>query len=483
MFLGWIANFTNQALQNPVVQKVMAFSPAWTPERIMISIIAFTFFIYFWDTYLSYRQHCVLKTKTSVPPELAGVLDQATFTKARLYSLDKSTFQFVCSLWEQIFQTVVLLYGGIPLLWSLSGRVIAHFGYGREHEVTQTVVFALIGSLINAVIDLPFSMYLTFVIEEKHGFNKQTLGFYFKDKLKKFIVIQAVTSPILACIIHIVKIGGDYFFIILWAFCVVISLVILTVYADYIAPLFDKFTPLPDGSLRTRIEKLAESIDFPLKKLFVVEGSKRSAHSNAYFYGFYKNKRIVLFDTLLEDYTPLNKETNEKETEEKSAEEETKEEKGHKKTGCNEDEVLAVLAHELGHWKLNHVLKNLVIMQVNMFLCFAVFALLYKNRTLFEAFGFYDQRPIIVGLLIIFQYVFSPYNEVLSFLMTVLSRRFEFEADAFAKILNKAADLRSALVKLNRDNLGFPVHDWLFSAWHHSHPPLLQRIRALGKID
>ncbi|CAL1273872.1 unnamed protein product [Larinioides sclopetarius] len=226
----------------------------------------------------------------------------------------------------------------------------------------------------------------------------------------------------------------------------------MTVYADFIAPLFDKFTPLPEGTLRTRIEELAKSISFPLKKLYVVEGSKRSSHSNAYFYGFYKNKRIVLFDTLI-------------------------------KTGCNNDEILAVLAHELGHWKLNHVLKNLIIAQVNLFLCFAVFALLFKNSSLYAAFGFHDQQPVIVGLVVIFQYVFSPYNEVLSFLMTALSRRFEFQADAFAKVLNKAADLRSALIKLNRDNLGFPVYDWLYSTWHHSHPPLLERIHALGKLD
>ncbi|GBN85530.1 CAAX prenyl protease 1 [Araneus ventricosus] len=251
--------------------------------------------------------------------------------------------------------------------------------------------------------------------------------------------------------------------------------VLSTVYADFIAPLFDKFTPLPEGTLRARIEELAQSINFPLKKLYVVEGSKRSAHSNAYFYGFFKNKRIVLFDTLMEDYTPLNKE------EDKS--EENKDEKPKQKTGCNNDEILAVLAHELGHWKLNHVLKNLTIAQVNLFLCFAVFALLYKNSTLYAAFGFHDQQPVIVGLVVIFQYVFSPYNEVLSFLMTALSRRFEFQADAFAKVLNKAADLRGALIKLNRDNLGFPVYDWLYSTWHHSHPPLLERIHALGKLD
>ncbi|KAF8778713.1 CAAX prenyl protease 1 homolog [Argiope bruennichi] len=461
-------------LDVPVIKDLMQL-PAWTPVQIMNAIIAFTWAVYIWETYLSYRQYKVYNSIRSIPPELAGVMDQVTFNKSRLYNLDKSKFSLISSLYEQLFQTAVLVFGGIPFLWRLSGQCTSYFGYGREHEVTQTVTFALIGAIITTITDLPWNLYATFVIEERHGFNKQTLGFFFKDRIKKFIVMQAIALPLLACIIQIVKVGGDYFFIILWAFCVILSLVLMTVYADFIAPLFDKFTPLPEGPLRTRIEELAKSISFPLKKLYVVEGSKRSAHSNAYFYGFYKNKRIVLFDTLMEDYTPLNKEEDKAEG--------NKDEKPKQKTGCNNDEILAVLAHELGHWKLNHVLKNLIIVQVNLFLCFSVFALLYKNSTLYHAFGFHDQQPVIVGLVVIFQYVFLPYNEVLSFLMTVLSRRFEFQADAFAKLLNKAADLRSALIKLNKDNLGFPVYDWLYSTWHHSHPPLLERIHALGKLD
>lgn len=464
----------------PFVDRLQSLSSSVTPEGIFLFVIGFSWAVYIWETYLAFRQYTVCKKNASVPPELAGVLDHDTYNKARLYRLDKSRFSFASSLWEQIFQTVVLVYGGIPWLWAFSGYVIGRFGYGPEHEITQTVVFSLLGCLLNTAIDLPWSIYDTFMIEERHGFNKQTLGFFFKDRIKKFIVMQAIMLPILACIVHIVKIGGDYFFVYLWVFCVIMSLILMTVYADYIAPLFDKFTPLPEGPLRSAIEKLAASIDFPLKKLYVVEGSKRSAHSNAYFYGFYKNKRIVLFDTLLEDYTPIN--TDKKEGD-GAVENEEPAEKEVKKTGCKNDEVLAVLAHELGHWKLNHVLKNLVIGQVNLFLCFGVFALLFKNQTLYSAFGFHRHKPVVVGFLIIFQYIFSPYNEILSFLMTILSRRFEFQADSFAKILNKAADLRSALIKLNKDNLGFPVHDWLYSAFHHSHPPLLERIRALGKID
>uniref|UniRef100_F6U411 Ste24 endopeptidase n=1 Tax=Ornithorhynchus anatinus TaxID=9258 RepID=F6U411_ORNAN len=322
--------------------------------------------------------------------------------------------------------------------------------------------------------------------QNTHGrFRLQTLGFFVKDAIKKFVVTQCILLPVTSLLLHIIKIGGDYFFIYAWLFTLAVSLVLVTIYADYIAPLFDKFIPLPEGELKDEIEIMAKSIDFPLTKVYVVEGSKRSSHSNAYFYGFFKNKRIVLFDTLLEGYSMLASDQREASRSEPrpGAEEgdgtEVKPKVQSKKQGCRNEEVLAVLGHELGHWKLGHTVKNIIISQVNSFLCFFLFAALIGRRELFAAFGFYDSQPTLIGLMIIFQFIFSPYNELLSFGLTVLSRRFEFQADAFAKELGKAKDLYSALIKLNQDNLGFPVSDWIFSMWHYSHPPLLERLQAL----
>jgi STE24 endopeptidase len=417
--------------------------------------------------------------------------------------------------------TVILILFGMEFLWRKSADVMAHFGYNSEYEIIQSLVFTVLAMVYSTITSLPWSLYSTFVIEERHGFNKQTIGFFFKDMAKKFAVTLVIALPITAILLYIIKIGGTYFFIYAWIFVLVISLLLITVYADYIAPLFDTFTPLPDGTLRTRIEQLAASIDFPLRKLYVVEGSKRSSHSNAYFYGFHKNKRIVLFDTLLEGYKPAasttttvtsdqtrtDSTTNEKCSEDtqdnkvisheekcvdvscedihkKDSQKVVSDEKTKtdRKIGCSNEEVLAVLAHELGHWKLNHNLKNLVIGQVNTFLCFLMFALLMNQHAVYVAFGF-ESQPTLIGLLIIFQFIFSPYNELLSFCMTVLSRRFEFAADAFALQLGHAPALRSALIKLNRDNLGFPLSDWLYSTWHYSHPPLLERLAALDKTE
>uniref|UniRef100_A0A663EQG8 CAAX prenyl protease n=1 Tax=Aquila chrysaetos chrysaetos TaxID=223781 RepID=A0A663EQG8_AQUCH len=409
-------------------------------KRIFCSVLLFSWAVYLWEAFLAHRQRRVYRTTTHVPQELGQIMDSETFEKSRLYQLDKSTFSFWSGLYSEVEGTMILLCGGIPFLWNLSGQISGRAGFGPEYEIVQSLVFLLLATLFSAVTGLPWSLYNTFVIEEKHGFNQQTLGFFFKDAIKKFIVTQCILLPVTSLLLYIIKIGGDYFFIYAWLFTLVVSLVLVTIYADYIAPLFDKFIPLPEGELKQQIETMAKSIDFPLTKVYVVEGSKRSSHSNAYFYGFFKNKRIVLFDTLLEDYSALNKEPAGEDGENEETKSKTK---------------------------------------MNSFLCFFLFAVLIGRKELFAAFGFYDTQPTLIGLMIIFQFIFSPYNEVLSFCLTVLSRRFEFQADAFAKELGKAKDLYSALIKLNKDNLGFPVSDWIFSMWHYSHPPLLERLQAL----
>lgn len=451
-------------------------------DKIFYAVLVFSWTVYIWEAYLAYRQRKIYRTTMHVPTELGKIMDSETFEKSRLYQLDKSNFGFWSGLYSEAEGTLILLLGGIPFLWKVSGILTARFGFGPEYEISLSLVFLMLATLFSALTGLPWSLYSTFVIEEKHGFNQQTLGFFLKDALKKFAVTQCILLPVTSLLLYIIKIGGDYFFIYAWLFTLIVSLILVTIYADYIAPLFDKFTPLPDGELKSEIESMSKSISFPLTKIYVVEGSKRSSHSNAYFYGFFKNKRIVLFDTLLEDYSPLNK-SGEKEPgtgeENEAAGNESKSKPKNKKQGCNNPEVLAVLGHELGHWKLGHTVKNIVISQMNSFLCFFLFAVLIGRKELFVAFGFHDTQPTLIGLMIIFQFIFSPYNELLSFCLTVLSRRFEFQADAFARSMGRSYELCSALIKLNKDNLGFPVADWLFSMWHYSHPPLLERLRAL----
>ncbi|XP_055549804.1 CAAX prenyl protease 1 homolog [Wyeomyia smithii] len=441
-----------------------------TSEITLYSILIFLVLENLINLYLTRRQIYVYETSKDVPAELKDAMKKETFEKARLYGLDKANFGiFKLLLCDIAIVSIELYTGFIALIWARAVQITQQFGLNIESEIQVSIVFLLLINIIGTFKDLPFKIYATFVLEEKHGFNKQTAGFFIKDQIKSFLVGQVLSIPIVSAIIYIVQIGGDYFFIWLWAFMGVVSLLLITIYPVYIAPLFDKFRPLEDGDLKKSIEDLAASLKFPLGKLFVVEGSKRSAHSNAYFTGLFGAKRIVLFDTLL-----LNKGLPDDST---LAEDE-------KGKGCEDKEVLAVLAHELGHWKLGHIRKNIIIMQVQMFLIFIVFSQLFKYSPLYQAVGFPENvQPILIGFLVIAMYILAPYNTLISFAMTILSRRFEYQADEFANELGFSNELGEALIKLNIDNLGFPVYDWMYSSWNHSHPTLLQRLERLKALQ
>eukprot|EP00128_Syssomonas_multiformis_P017953 Colp12_sorted_trinity150504_noHs@23705 len=460
--------------------------------------VVFITLVYLWETYLQLRQHWKF-SETHVPKRLEGLVDHDTYTKSRLYGQDKSSYNFASSLFSQVESTLVLLFGGIPFLWAMSGDIIGYYGFGPDYEKTQSMVFLLLVTVIESVLSFPWGLYYTFVIEQRHGFNKQTLGFYIKDKIKGLLVTVVIMLPVCAALISIIQWGGEYFYVYAALFLFVFSLFFMTIYPEVIAPLFDKFVPLPEGKLRTQIEELAASISFPLKKIFVVEASKRSSHSNAYFYGFFNNKRIVLFDTLIGGETKKKldemkekEEKKEEEKEEKEVEVEKKEEEVGKKeeeekkdaeSRCSDSELLAVLAHELGHWKMNHTMKNFVFAQVQTLASFYAFGLLMHDKTLFEAFGFPDSQPTLVGLLLIFQFIFNPVNLVVGFLLTMTSRRFEFQADAFAAKLGYAQELQDGLVKLQKGNLGVMNPDSWYSTYHYSHPPLVERLAALEGLQ
>lgn len=384
-----------------------------------------------------------------------------------MYGLDKEQFGIFQHMVFSVFITCLEIYVGLySRFWALSTQWTAKIGLNPDNEIYVSCVFMVALILYGLVKETPAAVYKIFWLEEKHGFNKQTPMFFVKDQVKGLLVSLTLSLPITSAIIAIVQRGGDFFFIWLWAFVSIVSFVFMTIYPSVIAPLFDTYKPLDDGPLRTSIEKLAESLKFPLKKLFVVEGSKRSSHSNAYFYGLFNSKRIVLFDTLL-----LNKGVEDPSTL-------PEEERG---KGCTNEEVLAVLGHELGHWSLGHVTKNIVIIQVHLLLVFYIFGVLFKNPMLYQALGFpVGVQPVLIGLVVVFTYVLAPYNALLGFGMTIMTRLFEYQADEFAQKLGFADELGRALIKLNVDNLGFPVHDPLYSSWNHSHPTLLQR---LGRLE
>ncbi|XP_073001231.1 CAAX prenyl protease 1 homolog [Typha latifolia] len=411
--------------------------------------LGFMILMHIFETYLDCRQHAALKLP-SLPKQLQSVVSQEKFEKSRAYSLDKSHFNFVHGTVTILVDIAVLYFGILPWFWEKTGDLVSFVGLNAENEIIHSLSF-LAGVMIwSQIMDLPFSLYSTFVIEARHGFNKQTMWLFFWDMIKAIFLSCLLGPPIVAAIITIVQKGGPYLAIYLWGFMFMLSLVMLTLYPIIIAPLFHKFTPLPEGELREKIEKLAASLKFPLKKLFVIDGSTRSSHSNAYMYGFFNNKRIVLYDTLIQQCK-------------------------------NEEEIVAVIGHELGHWKLNHVVYNLIILQTLTFLQFGGYALVRNSKDLFQSFGFGSQ-PVIIGLYI-FQHTIMPLHKLLSFLLNLVSRAFEFQADAFAKKLGYREALQAGLVNLQVENLSAMNTDPWYSAYHYSHPPLVERLAALEESD
>lgn len=245
----------------------------------------------------------------------------------------------------------------------------------------------------------------------------------------------------------IIQVTGDKFFLWVWAFTMGVQLLAVTIYPILIVPLFNKLTPLEPGELKEKVEALASKLKFPLAELQVIDGSKRSAHSNAYFTGLPWKKKIVIYDTLIDK--------------------------------SSVPEVEAILAHELGHWKMGHTSKLLGISSAHLLWVFALFRVFINNRSLYESFGFYKEQPIMIGF-ILFNEVLSPTDSVIKLLMNILTRKFEFEADAFSHKLGYAQSLASALIKLQVQNLSSMDADYLYSSYHYSHPILTERLKAVG---
>ncbi|CAB0036916.1 unnamed protein product [Trichogramma brassicae] len=320
------------------------------------------------------------------------------------------TISLVIFLWELYltFRQAFLVFWGPLLSWEYGQKLTESCGLDPSNEIYVTAGCQTVKMIIFTILcDLPISIYETFVIEEKHKFNKQTAGFFIKDQLTKLIVSYVLIVPLICGIVWIIKNGGDYFILYLWIFTVVMSLVLMVIYPELIAPLFDKYTALPEGDLKVRIEALASSLGFPLYKLYVVEGSRRSSHSNAYLYGFYKYKRIVLFDTLVYEYQK-KKADEEREKARVNGKEEVEEKEI---PGCETDEIIAVLAHELGHWHHSHALKGFLYGQVIFLVNFVLFAQLLHYSPMYEGLGFTDSKPVFIGLLIVLNNILAPVNK------------------------------------------------------------------------
>ncbi|PVU91879.1 hypothetical protein BB560_006098 [Smittium megazygosporum] len=408
-------------------------------------ILVFSWGAYVWHAYLDIRQRDMLH-QIYRPPQIKSLVSRKAFLEANTYGLDKSSLKMMQSLFEQIKLTLAFYYDVLPLIWHYTGSFMhSKLGLGPEYEITHAILFFVFTTLINTISSIPFDLYGTFVVEAKHGFNNQTVSLFVTDLLKTILLVSTLGPLVLSGLLWTINKTGDNFYYYVMLFMMLVQFIGITIFPTLIQPLFNKFQPLEQGDLKSAIEALASRVDYPLKKLYVIDGSKRSSHSNAYMYGFFKNKRIVIFDTLLKQ--------------------------------TNSQEVCAILAHELGHWKYNHVLKMLVAGQLQIFLIFYLFSLVIKQQKMYSDFNF-TTMPVFIGFTL-FQYLYIPLDSILTFFFNKLSRKNEFEADAFSKKLGYKEDLKQGLIKIHVENKGNLNPDKLYSAYHYSHPSLVERLRAL----
>jgi len=410
-------------------------------------VIGFSIGQYIFESLLSLRQYQVL-SRTKPPQALEAEVTQEVFDKSQAYGRAKAKFGFVSNLYSLATNIGIYQFDLLPKLWTITGSWLASYAPERfSGEISHSILFFFTFNFISQILSLPTTYYSTFVLEEKFGFNKQTRTLFFTDLLKSQGLMIALGTPILAGFLKIIQSTGTQFFYYLWVFAVLVQVFGITVFPIFIQPLFNKLSPLESGELRDRVEKLATKLKFPLTELYTIDGSKRSAHSNAYFFGLPWKKQIVIYDTLIEKSEP--------------------------------SEIEAVLGHELGHWSLSHTTKLLGIAQAHLFYVFALFSVFIHNNSLYNSFGFYDSHPIMIGF-ILFSEALAPMDTVIRFLMNILSRKFEFEADKFALDLGYKKELARSLIKLQIENLSTMDADWLYASYHYSHPILSERLKALN---
>ena len=381
----------------------------------------------------------VRKHRETVPDSFAGRVPLEDHHKAADYTLTNTHVG-----------RIALLYDSLLLLgWTLGGGLEWLDNSWRAAELQPVVTgIAVMFSavLIMTVLDLPFSLYHTFVVEERFGFNRSTPAVFVTDLLKNALLLVIIGGPLIALALWIMEASGGLWWLYVWAVWTVFSLVMFWAYPAVIAPLFNKFSPLDNEALKQRIQALMDKCGFRSKGIFVMDGSKRSGHGNAYFTGFGSNKRIVFFDTLLESLNP--------------------------------PEIEAVLAHELGHFKLKHIQKRLLTTFALSLAALALLGWLAGQAWFYQGLGVSQASPWMA--LLLFMLAMPVFTFFLQPLMSLLSRKHEFEADAYAVQQSSGADLIRALVKMYRENASTLTPDPLYSAFHDSHPPAPVRITHIS---
>ena len=407
-----------------------------SPNSLFILLISIIIFNFIKDSFLDYLNSKHFKNK--IPEIISDVYNKSKYLKSQEYK--KTQYEF--SKFSRIFSLITIL-----LFFYLDGFLIIDNLLRNYFESSILISLFFFGIIFFAseILNFPFSIYFTFVIEEKYGFNKTNLKTFITDKLKSWGLTILFGGGILSFIIFQFEMIGNKFWIIAWIFISGLSIIINGLYAQIIVPLFNKQSKLEEGELRTEIEKYAKKVGFDLSNIFVIDGSRRSTKANAYFSGFGKQKRVTLYDTL------INKLTN--------------------------SQIVAVIAHEIGHYKKNHIIFNLLFSFIQTGIMLYVLSLFVYQPVFSEALGI-SNHSFHIGL-IAFSILYTPVSEIFSLIFNLFSRKFEYQADEYAKKTFDGKYLIEALKTLSKDSLSnltpHPKYVW----WHYSHPTLFERITRL----
>jgi STE24 endopeptidase len=375
---------------------------------------------------------------TRLPEEFKGFYDEEKYKRSQEYTITQTKFDYVTSTFYIILILVFILSGGFNYV----DKFVRGFGFGPI--VTGLLFFGVLFFAYD-IISIPFSLYGDFVIEERFGFNKMNMKTFILDKLKEYVLVILIGSVILGGVLFFFEKTGAYAWLYAWAMATFFVLIAQPLYTMVIAPMFNKFTPLENGKLKEDIEEYAMKVKFPLKEISVMDGSKRSAHSNAYFSGIFK-KRIALFDTLIQKHST--------------------------------EELVAVIAHEVGHYKKGHIIKGIVLSILHSGILFFLLSFFIRNRGLADAFRM-EQTSVYAGF-VFFGLLYSPIILFISIFKNYISRKYEFEADRFAAETTRSVNaMILALKNLSISNLSNLTPHPLNVFLNYSHPPVLQRIKAL----
>ena len=409
-----------------------------TPQLLFYILIGIIIVKFLFDTFLNAQN--AKHFNDAIPKELEGIYNPEEYEKSQAYKKVNYKFSLITSAFSLLLTLLFFIFEGFAFVDEIARNL-------TNNTILITLIFFGIILFASDILTLPFSYYKTFVIEEKFGFNKSTLKTFILDKIKGWLMLLIIGGGILALLTWFYQLTTTNFWLYAWGLIAVFTIFMNLFYSKLIVPIFNKQTSLEEGELKTAIDNFGKKVGFKLDNIFVIDGSKRSTKANAYFSGFGPQKRVTLYDTLIND--------------------------------LETDEIVAVLAHEIGHYTKKHIIYNLILSIILTGFTFYILSLFVGNQLLSQALGV-ETTSFHIGL-ISFGILYSPISEITGFLMNIISRKFEYEADDYAKNNYNAAALISSLKKLSKNNLSNLTPSSLYVKFHYSHPTLFERIINLKK--